>query len=95
MDEDGLPEWVLPEKPEGWTRKMNLHMNFGSDGGMGVYDVFDPEGRKAPFVYQYDTRKGGQTGFFVADADGCMSWAELRAHYDRARSVTLDSKGEG
>ena len=71
----------LPEKPEGWTRKMLMHMNFGSDGGLGVYDVFDPEGRKAPFCYKYDTRKGGTTGFFCSNADGVMTWAELRDHY--------------
>lgn len=80
MTEQGKPV-LLPERPEGWSRKMNLHMNFGPDGGMGVYDVFDPEGNKAPFGYQYDTRKGGLTGFFCEGVKGVLSWAELREHY--------------
>jgi len=82
----------LPEKPEGWTRKMTLHMNFGSDGGMGVYDVFDHEGRKAPFGYKYDTRKGGTTGFFCSDADGVMTWMELRDHYAALANIRGDGK---
>jgi hypothetical protein len=88
------PEWILPEKPDGWKFKMSLHMNFGPDGGKGVYDVFDPEGRKAPFGYQYDTRDGGQDGFFAADTDGCLSWVELRAHYAaRLPAAALDALG--
>lgn len=79
----GLPTIPLPEKPEGWTRKMVMHLNFGSDGGSGIYDIFDPDGRKAPFGYQYDTRKNGLTGFTLAGVEGVMTWAELRAHYDR------------
>jgi hypothetical protein len=72
---------VLPEKPEGFTQKMTLHLNFGSEGGAATYDIFDPEGRKMPFGKQYDTRKGGLTGFTVAGVEGVMNWAELRAHY--------------
>lgn len=71
----------LPEKPVGWTRKMQMHINFGSDGGVGTYTVHDPNGRKAEFGYQYDTRKGGLTGFTLPDVDGVLTWGELRAHW--------------
>lgn len=46
----------LPEKPEGWTRKMTLHMSF-EDGGTACFCVIDPEGRETCIAYQYDTRK--------------------------------------
>ena len=72
---------TLPEKPVGWTRRMNLHLNFGSEGGAATFDIFDPNGEKAPFGYQYDTRKGGLTGFTVPGVEGVMTWGELRAHY--------------
>lgn len=28
---------VLPEKPEGWTKRLQMHLNFGSAGGSAVY----------------------------------------------------------
>lgn len=71
----------LPEQPRGWTRRMALHLNFGSDGGGATFDVFTPSGKQAPFGYQYDTRKGGLTGFTVPGVDGVMSWAELREFF--------------
>ncbi len=67
----------LPFKPTGFTKKMNMHLNFGSDGGMGTYECFYPDGTIAPFRWQYDTRKGGLTGFLLPEIAGVMSWAEL------------------
>lgn len=70
---------VLPEKPEGFTRRMTMHLNFGSEGGLGTYECFYPNGDKAEFWYQYDTRKGGLTGFCLpGDDERAMTWAELR-----------------
>ena len=86
----GLP-MELPEKPDGWARKMELHMNFGSAGGAAVYSITNPDGVTMPISYQYDTRKGKQremeTGFFIVDkkrpggfyGDVCATWPELRA----------------
>lgn len=69
----------LPEKPEGWTKHMQMHMNFGRDGGCASYTIKDERHLKMPIGYQYDTRKGGLTGFTLPDVDGVMSWNELRA----------------
>lgn len=71
----------LPEKPEGWSRRMDLHMNFGREGGAASYTVRNPEGELMPISYQYDTRKGGQTGFRLPKVEECMTWAELRIRW--------------
>lgn len=71
----------LPEVPTGWTKHLNMHLNFGhgkNGGGMGLYAIHDPEGNETPIKYQYDTRKGGETGFFVDEIQHCVSWKELR-----------------
>lgn len=47
----------LPLKPEGWTKRLGMHMNFGEDGGAACYTVHDAEGRETGIAYQYDTRK--------------------------------------
>ncbi len=70
---------ALPERPEGFTRKMTMHLNFGGDGGAATFDVFNPSGAKMPFGYQYDTRKGGLTGFVLPGREGVATWAEVRA----------------
>jgi hypothetical protein len=71
----------LPETPEGWTKRMVCHLNFGSEGGSASYDVFDAQGRKMPFGYGYDTRKGGGKGFYVPHRDGYLTWDQVREHY--------------
>lgn len=71
----------LPETLEGWTKQMVCHLNFGSAGGSASYDVFDAEGRKMPFGYGYDTRKGGGKGFCVPHRDGYLTWHEVLEHY--------------
>lgn len=72
----------LPEKPEGWKRRQNLHMKV-QGGGIGIYTVYDPSGRSMPFGYQYDTSKGGLTGFTLPDIDGVMGWTELRREWPK------------
>ena len=71
----------LPEKPTGWTKRLSMHMNFGSDGGAASYTIKDETGADTPIGYQYDTRKGGLTGFFLPGVEGVMTWAELRAKW--------------
>lgn len=68
----------LPETPAGWTKSLSVHMNFGEDGGAASYDIKDPDGNVAPFGSQYDTRKGGLTGFKHRDFEGVKTWTELR-----------------
>ena len=74
----GLPA-ELPEKPDGYTRRMALHLNFGRAGGAATYTCHDPQGKKCAFGYQYDTRKDGLTGFNLPNVEGVMTWAQLRA----------------
>ena len=68
----------LPEKPTGWTRRMTLHMNYGSAGGAATFTIHDPEGNLAEFGYQYDTRPGGLTGFTLDGINAVMTWDQLR-----------------
>lgn len=70
---------ALPAKPDKWTRKMVMHLNFGGDGGAGTFTVHDPDGMQMPFGYQYDTTKGGLTGFSLPGTDGVLTWKELVA----------------
>lgn len=68
----------LPEKPEGWTRRMLCHMNFGGDGGAATFEIIDTGGNTTPIGYQYDTRKNGLTGYTLPNVEGVMTRAELR-----------------
>lgn len=77
----------LPEKPEGWTRHLLLHMNFGEAGGAATYEIKDQDGNKTPIGYQYDTRKGGLTGFTLPGAEGVMPWAQLCAKWPEWRAA--------
>jgi hypothetical protein len=72
---------VIPVTPEGFTKHMQMHMNFGKGQGGATYTIKDKEGRLMPFGYQYDTRKGGLTGFTLSTRDGVMTWAELVAYW--------------
>lgn len=71
----------LPETPAGWTKRMGMHLNFGEDGGAATYTIYNPDGEAMPIGYQYDTRKGGQTGFTHQACEGVMTWAELRERW--------------
>jgi hypothetical protein len=71
----------LPEKPTGWTRKMDLHLNFGERGGGATFSVFDESGNETEIRYQYDTTDGGLTGFTLPRVEEVMTWQELRARW--------------
>lgn len=85
---------ALPEKPQGWTRKMLMHVNMGRAGHSGVYEVFDAAGNKMPIGYQYHTKDSRLCGFTLDGVDGVMSWARLREAWPawverkRAEAVT-------
>jgi hypothetical protein len=72
---DKLPA-TLPEKPEGWKRRMEAHFSF-EGGGAAMYSVLLPDLTPTPIGYQYDQRPGGLTGFSLPGRDGVMTWAEL------------------
>lgn len=78
MSDTPLPP-ELPLDPKGWTKQMNVHFNFGREGGSASYTIYAPDGNAMPFWYQYDTRKGGLTGFVLPDVEGVMTWAQLVA----------------
>ncbi|MBL8474431.1 MAG: hypothetical protein JNM98_21765 [Rhodocyclaceae bacterium] len=85
----------LPEKPEGWTKHLLMHMNFGDEGGAASFEIKDPKGNAAPFGYQYDTRRGGITGFTLPGVDGAMTWAQLRAKWPEWRAAqAANAKGK-
>ena len=80
---DALPR-TLPEKPEGWSRTMIMHLNRGAQGASGVYEIKDDQGRVMPFQYCYQTGKKQKTewsGFFIAGSQDPISWAELRKRW--------------
>lgn len=60
MAENIVPDHELPDElPERFQghKKMVQHLNFGRDGGAGLYRWYDTEGRAWPIQEQYDTRK--------------------------------------
>ena len=71
----------LPEKPEGWTRHLIMHLNFGDEGGSATYTIKDEAGREMPIIYGYDTRKPAVKGFKLDGIEEIMTWAELRAKW--------------
>lgn len=71
----------LPEKPEGWTRSLICHFNYGEDGGSATYSVKDADGQEMPFIYGYDTRKPPVKGFKLPGEETVMTWAQLRARW--------------
>ena len=70
----------LPETPVGWTKRMEVHLNYGRAGGAATYSIFDEQGRKTNIGYAYDTRGEGESGFFI-HGSGLMPWAQLRDRY--------------
>lgn len=88
----------LPEKPEGWTRRMTLHLNLGRGAGSGTYAVLDPAGQAYPFAYCYRStpkasRDRGWRGFLLpgvsADASNALTWEQLRAAWPAWRAEQL------
>jgi hypothetical protein len=60
---------------------MTLHLSFGRGKGAATYKVHDPAGHEMPIGFQYDTRKGGLTGFTLPGRDGVLTWPELVAYW--------------
>jgi hypothetical protein len=55
-----IPDNELPDElPEKFTgcKVMDVHFNYGRDGGAGIYTWFGSDGRAWPIQEQYDTRK--------------------------------------
>jgi hypothetical protein len=78
-----LPQ-TLPSDAKGYTKRMQIHLNFGEDGGSAKYTVHGPAGEEMPITYQYDTRKKGAapTGFFIDGVDQVFKrWADLAAYW--------------
>jgi hypothetical protein len=80
----------LPEKPDGWTRHLAVHYNYGEKGGAATYHIRDERGRQTNIGYAYDTRKSkeaprGESGFFVNGSE-LMTWAELRRRFTELTS---------
>lgn len=69
---------ALPKKPEGWTKRIVMHLNMGRSGHSGVYEVFYADGNKSPIRYQYHTKDKSLCGFTLEGLEGVMSWARLR-----------------
>lgn len=80
MSEERIVLTELPETPKGWTKRLECHFNYGKAGGAATYSIFDDKGRRTNIGYAYDTRKGGESGFFVHGHE-LMSWQDLRARY--------------
>lgn len=85
MSEQPITLTELPERPDGWTKRMEMHLNYGKTGGAATYSIFDDKGRKTNIGYAYDTRKSkeaphGESGFFIHGSE-LMPWAQLRARY--------------
>lgn len=68
---------ALPERPQGWSKHLRAHLNFGGAGSTATYMIRDDQDRRVPIGYQYDTREGGISGFTLAGIIQPMTWSEL------------------
>lgn len=85
----------LPEKPDGWTKRLAVHYNYGEKGGAATYTIRDERGRQTNIGYAYDTRKTkesprGEAGFFVNGSE-LMTWPELRRRFTELTTRTSSS----
>jgi hypothetical protein len=91
---------VLPAKPEGFTRRIATHLNFGSKGSSAVYDLFAPSGAQMPVHYMVQTGKGKKVtsqGFYFVHSEECLTWEQLRGRWvsymkARARIIAAGKK---
>ena len=77
----------LPENPKGWTKRMAMHINFGSDGGSMAYTIHDERGREVTgLAMGYDTRikdtEARREGFYIVGVTGYLSWKEVREKWN-------------
>lgn len=89
------PPWPdeLPINPNYWTRKLECHFNFGSDGGSATYSICDEEGAETPIRYGYIDKKSVKkkhplwrlNGFSLPnweiEGKPFLSWRELREQW--------------
>lgn len=73
----------LPEKPNGWRKRIDMHMNMGGGCGTASYTVIDAEGKEMPIGYSYYSNREkpeeSYSGFTLPGVDRHLTWAELRA----------------
>lgn len=81
MSTQWTPPAELPEKPEGWTQRMVMHLNFGEAGGAATYTIHDETGADTGIGYAYDTRPGGYKGFTLPGVQGVLTWQQVRAEW--------------
>jgi hypothetical protein len=79
----------LKNEGKGYTRRLNVHFNFGSGkrgGKAASYIIVDPDGVDVTGIHeQYDTREDGLTGFFFAGIDTAFdSWWDAVAFWPTA-----------
>lgn len=74
-----LPE-TLPASPEGYTKTMKLHLNFGDGKGAGFYRCFDPAGKIQPFEWFYNSKKK-INGFALPGVDEPLTWKQMSEIY--------------
>ncbi len=82
----------LPEKPDGWSRHLIMHFNYGQKGGAAAYSIHDANGKRLPINYQYDTRKknANKTGFVATNgkvfvSDVYKTYAGLRRAWPKIK----------
>lgn len=92
MEPNELPA-ELPEKPEGWTQHLIIHMSF-DNGGSATYQIKDETGREIPIFYGYDTRPPAVKGFKLGDGREIMSWQQLRAKWPEWRAKQMERDDE-
>lgn len=83
----------LPEKPEGWTRRMVLHIRCGK-GGSAVYDVLDPSGKKTGIEWGYDEVAKTRGFTFGEDPRIFPTWAALREAWPGLLAAFLREQGK-
>lgn len=95
---------TLPDVPNGWTKRIGMHLNFGIKGGAATYTVHDPDDEPTPIGYQYDTRKGGESGFTIAEVNEINGdirlfkrWADVVAYWPEyvARLAAAEPSSSG
>lgn len=72
----------LPANPNGfYLREPVMHTTFEDGNSAGKYALVDLNGQPMPFGYEFDTRKGGLTGFTVQGVEDTMTWDQLSQYF--------------
>lgn len=67
---------TLPRKPEGFTRRMTMHLNYGRGGHSGAFDIYTDEGVKLPIEYAYNTGQNVR-GFYLRGSAEPLTWNQI------------------